>query len=136
MWTACADRRGPPPELDSYREPASASGSRLELEAGAARLALHETDRPAVVLGDGVDDGEPEPRAVLAGGVPHLEDGLAVVLRDPWAVVGDVEAVAVVEVADLDGDVPGAVRLDAVAARHRLGGGVLHRVPEEVLEEL
>jgi hypothetical protein len=56
--------------------------------------------------------------------VSHLEDVLAVVLGDAGTVVGDVEAVAVVEAADLNGDVTGAVRLGAVAARRRLGGGV------------
>jgi hypothetical protein len=57
----------------------------LELEAGAAGVALGECEIPAVGVGDSLHDGEAEPRPV-ARRVTALEDGVALVGRDAGTV--------------------------------------------------
>ena len=58
---------------------------------------------PAVGVRHLLDDAEAEPRPLRRRGVPALEDAVAVVRRDPGAVVGDIKTV--LEIADHHGHV-------------------------------
>jgi hypothetical protein len=117
----------------------------VELEAGAAVLALGHLDLPAVGLGDLLDDGQAEAGAALLGREPGVEQLVSLALGDSLAVVGDVQAVVLDAdrhvhrpPAVLDGVAeqvlqqllePARVGVDRSGVDVEVGGGRLHRVP-------
>src|SRR3990172_4740241 len=67
---------------------------------------IGESERPAMLLGNPLHDGQAQPRALGAGGHVGLDQTLAVLLRQAAAIVDDRDLNAVSLGADLDHDAP------------------------------